>query len=57
MDYIKRLLENRKRDKRIVALIASGMKQADVARKYGMHRQQVNVIWKKHGGHIEELGH
>ena len=47
MDYIKRLIENRKRDKRIVALIANGKSQADVARKYGMHRQQVNVILKK----------
>ena len=47
MDYVKRLLENRKRDRRIVALVASGKTQTEVARKFGLHRQHVGIILKK----------
>jgi transcriptional regulator len=47
MDYIKRLLENRKRDRRIVRMVEQGTKQAEVARKLGMHRQQVSLIVKR----------
>lgn len=31
----------------------NGKGQSEVARKFGMHRQQVNVIWKKGNGQEE----
>jgi hypothetical protein len=47
MDYITKLIENRKRNEKIVKLIEKGKSQADVARLFNMHKQQVNYIYKK----------
>jgi predicted XRE-type DNA-binding protein len=44
MDYIKRLQVSAARNMRIRALFAKGMKQAHIARQFGISRERVRQI-------------
>lgn len=49
MGYIEKLKQSARRKKAIIRLYQRDHKQVDIARKYGMHRQQVNRILKQAG--------
>ena len=51
MNYLKKRQEKINRDKRIISALTktNGKGQSELARKLGMSRQLVSIIWKKYG--------
>jgi hypothetical protein len=56
MDYLQKLINNSKRDKKIIKRLLEGERQAEVARDLSMSRQLVNVIWKKYKNGTDRAG-
>ena len=47
MTFLERLLMNRRRDKRILALAAKGQGSTEIGERLGMSKQRVHQILKK----------